>query len=235
MLSVEDIRNVQFTKSLGGYKTAEVDDFLDQCEDTVAALLAEKADLTAKMTVLADKLVEYRKDEDSLRTALFDAHKMAEQIERDAREKAEAMLAEAEQATKKALAEAGNASERAMEEARASIAAENAELKRAQEEVATFKAHVLRLYREQVMSIETLPGEIKPQPVEVPAPAPVVPVVVPVAEPPAPAVVEPVAEVEETEQPPANNRYADLKFGESYDLAEDIAEEDGKGRFKRKK
>lgn len=223
MLSVEDIRNVQFTKNLGGYKTGEVDDFLDRCEETVATLLAEKADLTAKMNILADKLMEYRKDEDSLRTALLDAHKMADQIEKEAKEKAAAILSEAR-----------DKSERVLEDAKAGIAAENAELKRAQDEVTTFKNHVLHMYREQIALIEALPGDVRPEKVDE---VPVVPVAPVVEETPAAPVAEtPAAPVEEpAEKPASNNRYADLKFGESYDIAEDAAEDGGKGFFKRKK
>ena len=33
MYTAEDIRNITFTKSLGGYKTGEVDDFIDICAD----------------------------------------------------------------------------------------------------------------------------------------------------------------------------------------------------------
>ena len=62
MYTPDDIRNIQFTKSMGGYKTAEVDPFIDKCADTVEALLREKAELTKKLEVLADKLVEYRND-----------------------------------------------------------------------------------------------------------------------------------------------------------------------------
>ena len=60
MLTPDDIRNIAFTKTMGGYKTAEVDTFIDQCADTVTALIKEKNELSKKLEVLADKLVEYR-------------------------------------------------------------------------------------------------------------------------------------------------------------------------------
>ena len=55
MLTPDDIRNITFTKTMGGYKTVEVDTFIDQCADTVAALEKEKAELSKKLEVLADK------------------------------------------------------------------------------------------------------------------------------------------------------------------------------------
>ncbi len=226
MLSVDDIRNVEFTKNLGGYKAAEVDDFLDQCEETVSSLLKDKADITAKMNVLADKLVEYRKDEDSLRTALLDAHKMADQIVKEAREKASEIQADARYKA-----------EKMQEEAKAGIGAQRAELQRAQDEVAAFKSRVMQLYREQMALLEALPGEVK----VVPKAAPVPPAAPATPEPaPAPAndtAASAAAPAADATGAPAtsNSRYANLKFGEDYDIAEDAAAEDGKGRFKRKK
>lgn len=222
MLTVDDIRNAEFTKNLGGYKAGEVDDFLDQCEETVASLLAEKADITAKMNVLADKLVEYRKDEDSLRTALLDAHKMADQIVKDANEKASTILADARYKA-----------ERVQEDAKASIAAEQAELARAQAEVASFKNRVMQLYREQMSLLESLPGEIKSMPVKVE----VTPVTTVPATPVPPEEPAETPASSDEDEATAAARFADLKFGEDYDIAEDAAA-DGEskgGRFKRKK
>ena len=218
MLTVDEIRNVEFTKNLGGYKAGEVDDFLDQCEETVSALVKEKADITAKMNVLADKLVEYRKDEDSLRTALLDAHKMSDRIIKEAQEKASTILADARY-------KAG----RVQEDAQEQIKAEQEELARVKDEVASFKAMVLQLYRDQMAQVEKLPGEATPA-------APTVVVApeqpeAPTAAPETPA--EPAAAEQPAEQ--GESRYADLKFGEDYDIAEDAAADEGKGRFKRKK
>ena len=203
MLTVDEIRNVEFTKNLGGYKAGEVDDFLDQCEETVSALVKEKADITAKMNVLADKLVEYRKDEDSLRTALLDAHKMSDRIIKEAQEKASTILADARY-------KAGRVQEDAQEQ-----------IKAEQEELARVK--------DQMAQVEKLPGEAKPA-------APTVVVApeqpeAPTAAPETPA--EPAAAEQPAEQ--GESRYADLKFGEDYDIAEDAAADEGKGRFKRKK
>lgn len=218
MLTVDDIRNVEFTKNLGGYKAVEVDDFLDQCEETVSALLAEKADITAKMNVLADKLVEYRKDEDSLRTALLDAHKMADRIIKEAQDKASTIQADARYKA-----------ERVREEAQEKIKAEQAELKRVQDEVADFKAKVLGMYREQMKLVEGLPGKAAPEKVVS------APVAAAEAADAAPSSAKEAPAEEDAPEQATDSRYADLKFGEDYDIAEDAAADEGKGRFKRKK
>ena len=49
MYTPQEIRSIEFTKTLGGYKTTEVDDFIDGCADTVEALLKEKNELAKKL------------------------------------------------------------------------------------------------------------------------------------------------------------------------------------------
>ena len=95
MYTPQEIRSIEFTKSLGGYKTAEVDEFIDRCADTVEALINEKSELAKKLEVLADKLVEYRNDEDSIRTALLSAQRLGDTVVREANHKAGLILDDA--------------------------------------------------------------------------------------------------------------------------------------------
>ena len=67
MLTVKDIQEVQFTKKMGGYNTAEVDEFLDKCAETVEALTAQAAENAQKMQVLAETVLQYREQEDTIR------------------------------------------------------------------------------------------------------------------------------------------------------------------------
>ena len=52
-MTVEEIQNVRFKKRMGGYDIKEVDEFVDRCAETVE-------DLTRKLQILADTLLEYR-------------------------------------------------------------------------------------------------------------------------------------------------------------------------------
>ena len=65
MITAQNVHEVRFTKTMGGYKTAEVDSFLDQCADTIDALGKEIQENTRKMQVLAESIVDYRNQEDS--------------------------------------------------------------------------------------------------------------------------------------------------------------------------
>lgn len=146
MLTANDIRNMSFSKGMGGYKTAEVDAFKEQCADTVSQLAASKAELEKKLEVLADKLMEYRNDEDNIRSALLNAQRLGDSVIREAKQKAGLIM---EDAKIKA--------ENMQESARRNIKDEERELERIRREVTNFKMHILSMYREHLALIDVLP------------------------------------------------------------------------------
>ena len=176
LLTADKIRHITFTPGRGNtYRDTDVDDFVDQCADTVQALTARIDELNQKMEVLADKLVEYRNEEDSIRSALLSAQRLGDSIVREAKQKAELMLDDAR-----------IKADKIKENARREIGDEELELKRIQKEVSDFKAKLLDMYRQHLSLIDLLP-EVKEE--DVPAAAE------PFAEEPASADVAPAAEV----------------------------------------
>ena len=176
LLTADKIRHITFTPGRGNtYRDTDVDDFVDQCADTVQALTARIDELNQKMEVLADKLVEYRNEEDSIRSALLSAQRLGDSRVREAKQKAELMLDDAR-----------IKADKIKENARREIGDEELELKRIQKEVSDFKAKLLDMYRQHLSLIDLLP-EVKEE--DVPAAAE------PVAEEPASADVAPAAEV----------------------------------------
>ncbi len=241
-MTLENIRNVEFNRGRG-YRADEVDDFIDACADTVQQLIQEKEELNQKMKLLADKLVEYRNDEDSIRAALLNAQRTGDTVLREAEQKAQQIIdgakAEAEQARQQVLAR---------------IEAEKAELEQVQREVAAFKARMLTLYKEHLELLQLLPEpaaapeqpadtapveaseavteeaktESEPEtaaPVEAPATDDVV------VAPPTEEVVS-VADQEEPMKPVS--RFSNLKFGNDYDIHADDEDEPTSRRKKRK-
>lgn len=255
MLTLDEIRNIQFTKGIGGYKTAEVDDFVDQCIETVEALLDEKAETAKKMNVLADKLLEYRQEEDNIRTALLSAQKMGDAVVKEAKLKAEQIVSEA------------NAKAAQIERiARAEIADEQATLDALKAQVADFKATLLSTYREHLELISSLPGEKaapveeEAKPAEEPTPEqepidlhnePIEPVEMEdlsshaaeeeaeeLLEAPDLSLLAPQDPVLITEAP-AKSRFSDLRFGDEYHIEDDDdgeeEEDDRKSRRRSKR
>lgn len=145
MLTAKDIREVKFSRSMGGYKTVEVDEFLDRCADVVEELTAQNDENTRKMQVLAETIVDYRNQEDSIRSALISAQRMSESVIADARKQADDILAAAR-------TEAENMREKAQQD----TALELNELNRVKQEVADFKAKLLSIYREHLTLINVL-------------------------------------------------------------------------------
>ncbi len=228
MMTLDEIRNVEFSRGRG-YRAEEVDDFIDACTETVEQLIREKEELSQKMKVLADKLVEYRNDEDSIRAALLNAQRAGDAALREAEDKAAAIKKQAE-------AEAENIHAVAMNK----IEAEKNELERVQREVAAFKARLTSLYKEHLEIIGMLPEPEKAeQPVAEEAPAEPETESAPkedvVVAPAAEETVQPAAE-EEKERKPVS-RFADLKFGDDYDISTDEDDEDNdkpRGFFKKR-
>lgn len=158
MLTPNDIANKKFEKGMGGYKVHDVEAFMSQVSDTVIDLLKEKAELEQKLELLADKLQEYRQDEDSLRTALLGAQKLGDGVIRESKTKAEIIMRDA---TIKA--------ERMIDNAQAQIEKEKANLAKMQSEVSTFKSRLLALYKQHLSLITALPeveGKIEEEPAE---------------------------------------------------------------------
>lgn len=107
MITAQDIREKTFEKSrFNGYAMDEVDDFLDELANDLAASQKETSVLKGKMKVLVDKIEEYRSSEDAMHMALVTAQKVAKDLETEARTKAEAILAEAQDKAEAILAEA---------------------------------------------------------------------------------------------------------------------------------
>lgn len=159
MLTLDQIKNVTFTKVRGGYATTEVDDFIDQCVDTVAGLIEERNTSNKKLEVLADKLVEYRNEEDSIRSVLLDARRMADGTLREANQKAALILEDARIKAEKTVADAKTNAQNEVESVSGEVDAQKAELLRLQQEVAAFKHRMLSIYREHLSLIDVLPEE----------------------------------------------------------------------------
>lgn len=147
MLTAKDIREVKFNRSMGGYKTIEVDEFLDRCADVVEELTKQNDENDRKMQVLAETIVDYRNQEDSIRSALISAQRMSESVIADARKQADDIL-------EAARAEAAGMHDQAVRDTDAELR----ELNRVKQEVADFKAKLLSIYREHLTMINVLEG-----------------------------------------------------------------------------
>lgn len=98
MLTPAQVRNHQFSASgRGTYRAAEVDDFFASVCDSYEQMFRENGELLKKIGLLADKVEEYKSDEDNIREALLTAQRMANKIISDAKADVEKRLSDASQ------------------------------------------------------------------------------------------------------------------------------------------
>ncbi len=105
-MNAKDILSRRFEKAtFNGYKTDDVDEFLREISSEYSQLQKDKNELERKLEVLADKIREYRDDEDALKDALLLAQKQGNQIVNESKAAAEKLRKETQEAVDKQLAE----------------------------------------------------------------------------------------------------------------------------------
>ena len=171
MLTPQDVRAVQFEKNLRGYRTEDVDRFLDKVEEQLErdaseaeALCKQVADLTAENDSLRRNMQSYEADGDMLKSALINAQRMGESVIREANQKAEDILHRANlrgddiiRDANELLQKASDRADEIISEANDKKLAEEREYDRVRLEVTRFKSDVLNLYRSHVESLSRLP------------------------------------------------------------------------------
>ena len=161
MLTSQDVRNVQFEKNLRGYRTEEVDRFLDKVEEQLRQddALAEElrkqiADLTAENQRLHEEMKNYEADGDMLKSALINAQRMGENVIREANQKSEEILHRANlrgddiiRDANELLQKASDRADEIINEANDKKLAEEREYDRVRLEVTRFKSDVALNYK----------------------------------------------------------------------------------------
>ena len=160
MFTPQEVSEKTFPKSSSfssGYDLAAVDEFLDTLTEDYTALYKENAALKAKLKILAEKLEEYRATEDTMRSMLLAAQKMAASMTDEAKEKSEKMLAEARSQREQILEEAQNAATVANRDFQQKTEAARQKLSAAEEAMKDYVAKSLALCRTQMQFLEQLP------------------------------------------------------------------------------
>ena len=160
MFTPQEVSEKTFPKSSSfssGYDLAAVDEFLDTLTEDYTALYKENAALKAKLKILAEKLEEYRATEDTMRSMLLAAQKMAASMTDEAKEKSEKLLAEARSQREQILEEAQNAAAVANRDFQQKTEAARQKLSAAEEAMKDYVAKSLALCRTQTQFLEKLP------------------------------------------------------------------------------
>lgn len=174
MITSEDVRRVTFDRAMRGYRCDDVDDYLKQVAESMEALSAQNDDLQKKLVVLAQRIDQYRAEEDTLRTTMINAQRLGENVIREAKQKAAEVI-------RAANMKAEDREQRARDD----VELAKQEIVTLKSEADSFKRSLMEMYRKHINLISKLP-EYKPPEEGAPAPEPAQPAEQPAPE-PAPA------------------------------------------------
>ena len=163
MLTPKQIKSHEFQLAgRNAYRASDVDDFIAEIYESYEQMFRENAELVKKLSLLADKVSEYKNDEDNIRNALLMAERMKDSILAEAQDKAKAALAATEErvrAAKEAVDEkTATILQNANAEAEDIISEANSRaeetLKLAQSNATKLLAKAQEIYDEQVNTIK---------------------------------------------------------------------------------
>lgn len=196
MLSSKEIREIKFSKAVGGYKQDEVDVLLDKVEADYETYERNIRELNAAVEALKKENEGYKSSQNSIQNVLLSAQKLADQIVDEARAKSEAILNDAKGSVERiskeekelsaAFEEKAN-SRRMQIERELETAVKNAELKKKSVEAAcedavrrqqmlfdktkleivAFKTEIRQKYKEHLELLQKLPDEVPSDPKQI--------------------------------------------------------------------
>lgn len=89
MLAPHELKNKQFQKTFKGYNPQEVDEYLEFVLEKYTEIYRENSELERKLRIVVTNLDEIKDEEESIRSTLIAAQKMAEKIIADANDRAD--------------------------------------------------------------------------------------------------------------------------------------------------
>jgi cell division initiation protein len=95
-----DIEQQEFSRSFRGYNEEEVDDFLDKIVKDYEELINENVRLNEEIERMQEKLKEFSGIEETLRSALLNAQKSAEEMKERVEDEAKIIIEKAEMEAK---------------------------------------------------------------------------------------------------------------------------------------
>lgn len=159
MITAKDIKTRTFEQAKPGYNTEEVDKFLDEIADQIAAMIAEKEDTEKKMEVLVESIRKYKAEEEAVKDAMISVHKQGRTIVSDAQAQADAIIAEAQQKAEAIISEANVKSDEIVGSTAARAKKERIALEEMQNAAKEFKRELLAMYKSHLELITALPSD----------------------------------------------------------------------------
>lgn len=143
MLAPHELKSKTFSKSLKGYAPAEVDEYIEFLIGKYTEAYRENNELERKLHVVVTNLDEIKDEEESIRSALLSAQKMADKIIRDANERADVITGAIKERCDAVIAEF-----------KEQLQAEKEEMWEMRNRVVEFKKQLFDLYRGHIEALK---------------------------------------------------------------------------------
>lgn len=153
MISPQDLKRTSFSKTLKGYSTTEVDEYVLFLLTKYNEAYSEYAELERKYNAVLAKLEEVKSEENTISATIVNAQKMADVIVNDAKEKANEI--------KSAVSES---CDRIIDVYMAKVTAERDKLAKCEQAVADFKDMLYDAYRKHIALIDGIMPDEEPTP-----------------------------------------------------------------------
>lgn len=180
MLTAAKIKGRTFDTVKNGFDPDEVRFFLAEVAKDFDAILDANEQNDQKLAKLAEKIEQYREDEDAIKNALILSQKEANKILSEAKAQArdmidsakieqmrlceqsaadcERMIQENQENCDRRIKEQNDATEKKIAQIKAEYEQEQANLKELKQEVTMFKANLLELYKRQLSLVMEMPA-----------------------------------------------------------------------------
>lgn len=147
MLTIDEVKNISFRRAnLGGYRPEDVEAFIEEVVDTLVQNKKDKIDLVKKLDILAKRIEEYRRDEESVKGALLNAQKVMEATKREAQQDADRIISDAKAQAQDIIVKAN-----------ASVVEQKNNYLKLQADAVVLREQLLEIYKNHLALIDELP------------------------------------------------------------------------------
>lgn len=146
MLPPYELKNKEFSKSMRGYNTAEVDEHISFIIEKYTELYRENDELERKLKTAYAKLDEIKNEEESIRNAMINAQRASSKLMTEANDRADIIINTARKSCDRILADF-----------RTKIQEERAVLIALNSAITEFKEKLFKLYSSHIANIEDIP------------------------------------------------------------------------------
>ena len=145
MLAPHELKNKPFSKSIKGYNPAEVDEYIEFLIGKYTEVYRENNELERKLHVVVTNLDELKDEEESIRSTLIAAQKMADKIVKDATDRADVITGAIKERCDAVIAEF-----------KEQLKAEKEEMWELRTRIVEFKKQLFDMYRGHIESVKNV-------------------------------------------------------------------------------